>query len=164
MKHKKKDKTFELSEQDIKNSLANMKTFKVSQKLKQATFAYIVTHLLNKQEKKSLAKLFCEIDKDNDGHINKQEMSDAFRTYFGQPIDDDELDKMFNNIDVSESGLIEYTEFMLACIPEKVLLTNENLASVFKIFDDDGSGEITSNEIREVFTNYNCPISRKVAL
>ena len=52
-----------------------MKTFKVTQKLKQATFAYIVTHLLTKAEKKPLARLFTELNKDNDGHIDKQEMS-----------------------------------------------------------------------------------------
>ena len=61
---------------------------------------------------------------------------------------------MFNHIDVSDSGKIEYTEFMLACIPEKVMLTNENLAVVFKIFDDDGSGSISKEEVKFVFESF----------
>ena len=36
-----------------------MKTFKVTQKLKNVALAYIVTHLLTKSEKKPLARLFC---------------------------------------------------------------------------------------------------------
>ena len=59
--------------------------------------------------------------------------------------------------------MIEYTEFMLACIPEKVLMTNEHLASVFKVFDDDGSGEICQDEIKIVFGNYSNEISDDVA-
>lgn len=129
-----------------------MKTFKVTQKLKQATYSYIVTHLLTKAEKKPLARLFTDMNKDHDGHLNKQEVSKAFEIYFGNPIDPAEVDKMFNMIDVSGSGEIEYSEFMQACIPEKVLLTNENMAVVFKIFDDDGSGSISKDEIQQVFS------------
>lgn len=117
-----------------------MKTFKVTQKLKQATYAYVVTHLLTKSEVKPLARLFNEINEDHDGHLTKSEVAKAFRVYFGNAIDREDIDKMFNIIDVSGSGQIEFSEFLLACIPQKTLLTNENLAIVFKIFDDDGSG------------------------
>lgn len=124
-----------------------MKTFRASQKLKQATYAYIVTHLLTKNEKKPLAKLFNDINTNHDGQISKDEMAKAFEFYFGNAIDNDEIDNMFKTIDVSGSGEIEFSEFLLSTIPEKVLLTNENLAVVFKIFDEDGSGSISHEEI-----------------
>ena len=57
--------------------------------------------------------------------------------------DNNEIEKMFNLIDMSGSGKIEYSEFMMACIPQRVLLTNENMALVFKRFDDDGNGFIS---------------------
>ena len=47
---------------------------------------------------------------------------------------------MFNQIDVSGSNVIEYDEFLISCIQENTLLTNENLAVVFNIFDRDYSG------------------------
>jgi len=74
-------------------------------------------------------------------------VAEAFEKYFGNPLDKEDIDKMFNTIDFSGSGKIEFSEFLLACIPEKVLLTRENMAIVFKVFDDDGSGEISKNEI-----------------
>jgi len=52
---------------------------------------------------------------------------------------------------------------MLACIPEKVLLTNENMAIVFKVFDDDGSGIITKDEIQRVFSLGNNTITSDVS-
>ena len=45
------DQSIILSKTEIQNALANLKTFKVTQKLKQATFAFIVAHLLTKNEK-----------------------------------------------------------------------------------------------------------------
>ena len=160
---KEKENHYQLTKQEIQNALANMKTFKVTQKLKQATYAYIVTHLLTKAEKKPLARLFSEINQNHNGHLSEDEMKQAYDKYFGNSIDKEEISKMFKTIDVSGSGEIEYTEFMLACIPEKVLLTDENMAVVFKIFDEDGSGSICKDEIKEVFSTHSKKISDKVA-
>lgn len=106
-----------LSKNEIQNALANLKTFKVTQKLKQATFAYIVTHLLTKKEKKPLAFLFHKLNTEKNGSLSKKEVSLAFQTYFGNTIDQEGIDKMFAVIDVSGSGQIEFSEFLLACIP-----------------------------------------------
>lgn len=99
-----KENLYVLTRQEIQNALANMKTFKVTQKLKQATYAYIVTHLLTKAEKKPLARLFTEINKNNDGHLSKDDLSVAFQKYFGNAIDREDVEKMFSIIDVSGSG------------------------------------------------------------
>ena len=104
-----------------------------------------------------------DINLDHDGHLSKEEVSRAFEVYFGNPIDKEDIDKMFNTIDVSGSGQIEFSEFLMACIPEKVLLTNENMAVVFKIFDDDGSGYISKDEIKDVFSTHYKKITNKVA-
>ena len=163
--HQKKDREsmYQLTNQEIQNALANMKTFKVTQKLKQATYAYIVTHLLTKAEKKPLAKLFTELNRESDGCLSKLDICNAFEKYFGNPIDEEDVDKIFKQIDVNGGGAIEYSEFMLACIPEKVLLTNENMAVVFKVFDEDGSGSISKEEIQKVFSCQNKKISKRVA-
>jgi calcium-dependent protein kinase len=140
-----------------------MKTFKVTQKLKQASYAYIVTHLLTKRDKKPLARLFSEINTNHNGHLTKDELNFAFQKYFGSAIEKEEIDKMFAVIDASGSGQIEYSEFMVACIPEKILLTNENMAVVFKVFDDDGSGVINHEEIKRVMSLSNKNITDHVA-
>jgi calcium-dependent protein kinase len=43
--------------------------------------------------------------------------------------------KMFDAVDIDKSGFIDYSEFVVAAMNEKTLLTDEKLLSAFKMFD-----------------------------
>ena len=57
------------------------------------------------------------------------------------------MDEMFEKIDLDGNGTIDYTEFVMATINEKNLVTNERLLQAFKMFDKDNSGKIDSTEV-----------------
>jgi Ca2+-binding EF-hand superfamily protein len=57
---------------------------------------------------------------------------------------------MFNSVDTDGSGFIDYSEFVVASINEKQMLSNEKLQAAFRMFDKDGSGSISSEEIKAV--------------
>ncbi len=57
---------------------------------------------------------------------------------------------MFAAVDTDHSGFIDYSEFVVAAINEKKLLTEDRLKAAFKMFDKDGSGMISAAEIKEV--------------
>ena len=57
---------------------------------------------------------------------------------------------MFRKIDLDGNGTIDYTEFVMATIEEKNLITNERLKMAFKMFDKDNSGALSADEIKEV--------------
>jgi calcium-dependent protein kinase len=57
---------------------------------------------------------------------------------------------MFRKIDLDGNGTIDYTEFVMATIEEKNLVTNERLKMAFKMFDKDNSGALSADEIKEV--------------
>lgn len=42
---------------------------------------------------------------------------------------------MFNEIDMDGNGTIDYTEFVMATMNEKTVLTNDKLEQAFKMFD-----------------------------
>ncbi len=116
-------------------ALSNLKTFRADQKLKQATFAFIASQLLTKSEKENLARIFKAIDKNGDGKLSKEEILDGFEKYFGKTMDKDDVEKMFDSVDIDKSGFIDYSEFVVASMNEKTLLTNEKLQTAFKMFD-----------------------------
>lgn len=55
-------------------ALSNLKTFRVDQKLQEATWVFLVNYLATKEEKKELLKTFQALDKNGDGQLNREEL------------------------------------------------------------------------------------------
>ncbi|CDW80062.1 protein kinase domain containing protein [Stylonychia lemnae] len=136
-------------------ALANLKTFRADQKLKQATYTYIVTQLLSKSEKEHLSKIFKAIDIDGDGQLSKDEIMKGYERFFGHNLNMEDVEKIFDCVDLNQNNYIDYSEFLIATMNEKQLLTTEKLATAFKMFDKDASGLISKEEINEVLSYEN---------
>ena len=54
-------------------ALKNLQNFNASSKLKQATYAFIASQLLSKQEKTDIDKVFRAMDVNGDGKLSKEE-------------------------------------------------------------------------------------------
>ena len=120
--------------------------------MKQATFAFIASQLLSKTERDGLAKVFKAFDKNGDGKLSMQEVKEGYLEHYGKVMSDEEVEQMFNAVDTDKSGFIDYSEFVVAALNENQLTTNEKLQAAFKMFDKDGSGMISPDEIKEVLS------------
>lgn len=96
-------------------------------RLKSATLAFIASQLVSKEETKDLEKMFQQLDENGDGKLSKEEVLNGYEVIFGVPINEEEVDKMFKEIDIDGSGTIDYTEFVMATMNEKTILTNDKL-------------------------------------
>lgn len=90
---------------------------------------------MTKAEKENLARIFKAIDKNGDGKLSKEEIMVGYEEFFGKTLDKNDIEKMFDSVDIDKSGYIDYSEFVIAAMNEKQLLTNEKLQSAFKMFD-----------------------------
>ena len=59
---------------------------------------------------------------------------------------------MFVKVDADGSGEIDYSEFVVATMNEKNLISNNKLQTAFKMFDKDGGGSISTDEIKQVLS------------
>ena len=88
------------------------------------------------------------MDVNGDGKLDKEEIKNGYGQYFGRTLGDEEIDEMFAKVDTDGSGEIEYSEFVVATMNEKNLLNNNKLQTAFKMFDKDGGGTISIEEIK----------------
>lgn len=97
-----------------------------------------------------LQKAFKILDKNNDGMLSKEELTVGFIQLVGEERAEVEVEKVFDKIDLDRSGLIDYSEWVVATIDKTKLLTKDKLKSAFNLFDKDGGGTINANEVKEV--------------
>lgn len=52
--------------------------------------------------------------------------------------------------DTDGSGEIDYSEWIVATTDKKKLLSNQKMETAFNLFDRDGSGSISAQEVKDV--------------
>lgn len=66
-------------------------------------------------------------------------------------IDKPELQTIIDSIDTDGDGVIDYSEFIAAAYNREILLSQQNLKVAFNMFDQDGNGQITLEELKSIF-------------
>ena len=73
-------------------ALDNLKNFRADQTLKAATYAFIGTQLISKQEKEKIAVVFKAFDKNNDGKLSLDEVKTGYLEHYGRIMSDDDVE------------------------------------------------------------------------
>jgi calcium-dependent protein kinase len=134
------------------NTLNNLKTFRAERKLQQAIWIFLATYFSNKEEKTKMIEVFQSLDKDKDGILTPDEIREGYELITGKVQDAKAIEEMIKKIDMNGSGTIDYTEFVTATINRNTLLSTEKLEGAFNLFDKDGNGYLTIDELKEFFT------------
>ncbi|EAR82072.2 calmodulin-domain kinase (macronuclear) [Tetrahymena thermophila SB210] len=133
--------------------LLALRNFRAERKLQQAALTFIASQCTSKDEKNQLNKIFKALDKNGDGILTKNEIFEGYRQFMSAEEAEFEVNKIMNQVDIDKSGAIDYTEFILATM-EKKTLSKEKLLESFLLFDQDGNGFITAEELKQVLGNH----------
>ena len=143
-----KDETFNGRNLD-KNILDNLLKFSTKSKFKRIALTFMV-NLLDEKETAKLNKMFAAIDLDHKGFIDKDELIKAFKKA-NIDVTEEKVDELLHNVDTSEDGLIDYTEFLVAATDFVRIFDNKRIKSAFDYLDIDKSGFITIENLKEAF-------------
>lgn len=56
-------------------------------------------------------------------------------------------------MDINQNGAVDFTEFVIAIVSTKDILTDDKLLNAFNMLDMDGNGRITKEDLKQVFKN-----------
>ncbi|XP_062110194.1 probable calcium-binding protein CML25 [Humulus lupulus] len=97
-----------------------------------------------------LEQVFKKFDVNGDGKISSAELG-AIMGSLGQPSGEEELEKMIKEVDADGDGFIDLSEFIelntKGVDSDEVL---ENLKVAFSVYDIDGNGSISAEELNSV--------------
>ena len=116
--------------------------------------AYIIHNMPKPKDAKYAIKLFKLFNEQGDGKLTKDELKNALLNF----VTEDYLNKFddtFIILDGDRDGVIDYEEFLRACLPRNEILNDEILAFAFNFFDKDHSGFIKVDQIKIYFVNQN---------
>ena len=139
---------FDKESPDVKGeiNLSKLKDYVKANRLKKVVLNYIVTQT-DESEIKDLIKLFNKLDVNGDGEITKEEFIKGLKSSKGNT---KQLTNIFSKIDFDKSGAISYTEFISALISKEIYFKEAKLKQAFQLFDKDGDGQITFDELRGI--------------
>ncbi|CAN2060861.1 unnamed protein product [Malus fusca] len=97
-----------------------------------------------------LDQVFKKFDVNGDGKISSSELG-AIMSSLGQPSSDEELNSMISEVDSDGDGFINFKEFVeLNTKGVDSAEALENLKDAFFVYDIDGNGSISAEELYEV--------------
>ena len=136
----------------IETYINNLKSYKKSSDIQEVALAYLVHNHPELEDIDNACKLFGIIDKKGNGKINKEELYNGLSELYKSEKLKDDIDKIFENLDINKDLYLEYEEFVRAAIDKSIFLTDSSLKFAFKYFDKDNKGDITVEDLCSIFS------------
>merc|ERR1712050_333219 len=112
---------------------------------------HIIANQLNEDQIKALRDTFMSLDGNGDGQLTVNEMKEGLAKAGLKEIPPD-LQQIMEDVDADGSGVIDYTEFLAASIEKKHYLLENNCWAAFRLFDKNGDGAISKDELKQMLT------------
>jgi len=134
------------SEEVLSAVTDNLLAYKDTSRLKKMALN-VIAHRSTSDEIVHLRKAFKAYDKANNGIIDFEEFKEALKT---SDFTEDEIQEIFESVDVNKNGRIMYTEFLAATMEAHGHIEERRIAEAFDRMDSDDSGYISKQNLKEL--------------
>mmetsp|Transcript_18327 Transcript_18327/g.24316 ORF Transcript_18327/g.24316 Transcript_18327/m.24316 type:complete len:540 (-) Transcript_18327:290-1909(-) len=107
----------------------------------------VVAHKTTSEEVAELRSVFDQYDTGSDGTITLDEFKMALSD---SNYSEEDVEALFDNVDVDKNGKIYYTEFLAATLEVVGRIEEDRLAEAFDKIDDDDTGYISGKNLKKL--------------
>lgn len=135
---------------DVEESTAHS-LFKFSQESKfRRSVLATMAWSLSPDERRKVRDQFLAIDTTHSGTITLEEFKQVITSQDTMKMDEEQMERVFKQIDVAGNNEIQYSEFLAAMVSQRIALHEDLLKQTFRRFDKDNSGFIDIENLKEV--------------
>lgn len=134
------------------NLLKNMQSYQGHHHLKKAAL-HVIAANLGEKEIAVLRESFKALDDNGDGLLSTEELMNGIHTAELGGLTPEDVKRMMESVDCDASGFIDYTEFLAAALEKRLYDQESVLWEAFSVFDRDGDGKISKEELRAVLSD-----------
>lgn len=135
---------------NIQNNLIRYNECSEFQKMVLSLVAGLVT---TQDQLEVLQNEFLRLDKDKNGTLEKRELEEMTSSRLTKNFDMD-WEQIIEECDFNRDGVIDFQEFMSACIDRQVLEKEEDLKIAFRLLDTNKDGVISLDDFDDLFNSY----------
>ncbi|KAK1281621.1 Calcium-dependent protein kinase 32 [Acorus calamus] len=133
------------------NVRARLKQFSVMNKFKKRALRVVAEHL-SVEEVAGIKEMFKMMDVNNNGKLTFEELK-AGLMKIGQNVPDADVQMLMEAADVDGNGTLDYGEFVAVSIHLRKMGNDEHLHKAFAYFDQNRSGYIEIEELRDCLSD-----------
>mmetsp|Transcript_142627 Transcript_142627/g.246878 ORF Transcript_142627/g.246878 Transcript_142627/m.246878 type:complete len:529 (+) Transcript_142627:106-1692(+) len=129
--------------------LTRLQSFNAQSRLKKVALAAVAQQLPD-EDIQALQQTFRALDTNGDGLLSPEEIREGLAQQGLQV--PQELQDILKSVDLTGSGQMDYTEFVAASMDKKLFMKRDICWQAFRVFDLDGDGKITKDELGKVLS------------
>ncbi|CEM02372.1 unnamed protein product [Vitrella brassicaformis CCMP3155] len=128
--------------------LAKFRRFQGLSRMKKIALT-VIAQQMSDNDIETLKEAFMMLDKRGNGKLTAAEIREGIMAGGMRQIPAD-FEKILQDVDTAATGTVDYTEFLAACLNQSHYIQEEACRAAFRVFDIDGNGRISKDELRQV--------------
>ena len=144
----------------LNKTINNIKRYEIKNILQELCFTYFVHNYPNQDDIILINRVFSKFNTSNNGKMTEEELKKGLMKYLfkgkkSKAAAEKEAKTIFKKLDGNDNGFIECEEFVRAGIDKKLIKNKKVLKFMFDFLDKNRNGEISFEELKEVFRSGN---------
>jgi len=143
------------SDDDLSNIFNRLRNYQRSSKLTESLSTFILSQVMSYKNFMNIQSAFQSLDLNCDGVISQSELEN-FTRCFVENSPETAAKEIMSQVDTDENGVIDYYEFLRACIDPKEILCKENLLKALRMLGHGESALVTCGDLKKWLKSDSC--------